>query len=86
MLKITPVGRVGSVQRFRLDGRLAGLYVAELSRVLQPSLETPSQVELDVQGLTFVDSEGASFLKDLIARKVEIRGCSAFVAQLLGLP
>jgi RNA polymerase sigma-70 factor (ECF subfamily) len=85
MLRVTPQTADG-VERFRLEGRLAGAYVAELGRVLQPSLTSPREVALDLRGLTFVDAEGADLLRTLAARNVEIHGCSGFVAHLLALP
>jgi len=86
MLRVTPQTAVDGIERFRLDGQLAGAYVAELDRALQPSLQASRDVALDLQGLTFVDAEGADLLKALASRNVEIHGCSDFVAQLLALP
>lgn len=86
MLRITREGSAATVQRFRLEGRLAGEYVAELSRVLKPCLSGPNTVVLDLRDLTFADAEGTLLLKDLVARDVEVDGCSGFVGRLLGLP
>ncbi len=86
MLRITPEGSADDVQRFRLEGRLAGAYVAELDRVLRPSLAGPRPVVLDLRNLTFADAEGALFLRGLVARNVQVDGCSGFVGHLLGLP
>src|SRR5262245_26363818 len=86
MLKITPEAVRANVERFTLEGRLARPYVAELGRVLEPSLSSRRTVALDLRGLTFVDAEGAALLKALAAGAVEIHGCSGYVSQLLGLP
>jgi anti-anti-sigma regulatory factor len=86
MLRITAEGALENTERYRLDGRLAGAYVAELERVLLPSLSTARRIALDLGGVTFVDAEGAVLLKDLRGRNVELHGCSGFVAHLLGLP
>ncbi len=86
MLRITTEGVAEDVQRVRLEGRLAGAYVAELSRVLQPSLAGPRRLVLDLRNLTFADAEGALLLQELVARDVRIDGCSGFVGHLLGLP
>lgn len=85
MFRITPLQADGS-ETFRLEGSLQGPYVAELGRVLMPSLKGERKVALDVSDLSFVDAEGALLLQELLARKVELQGCSRFVAQLLGLP
>lgn len=86
MLRVTPETTGDGVERFKLEGRLAGAYVTELGRVLQPSLTTPGDVVLDLRGLTFVDADGAELLRTLASRNVEIHGCSGFVAHLLALP
>jgi ABC-type transporter Mla MlaB component len=84
MFRITPVPAVGT-EIFRLEGSLQGEYVAELGRVLMPSLQGQRKVALDLRELAFVDAQGAELLKDLLSREVELQGCSGFVAQLLGL-
>lgn len=86
MLRITPERQGEGVERFKLEGRLAGPYVIELGRVVRPSLGQPGGLALDLSGLTFVDAAGARLLRYLVARNVEVHGCSSFVAQLLGLP
>jgi hypothetical protein len=85
MLKITAEAASDDVERFRLEGRLAGPYVEELGRVLTPPLARARKVALDLRGLTFIDAEGAVLLKGLAAGEVEIYGCSGYVAALLGL-
>jgi len=86
MLRITPESLAEGVERFRLEGRLAGPYVVELGRVMGPPLGRPGRLALDLSGLTYVDTEGAQLLRELVARNVEVHGCSSFVAHLLGLP
>jgi ABC-type transporter Mla MlaB component len=85
MLKVTPDGRNELSDHFRLEGRLVGPYVAELSRALQPSLLGSRRVVLDLHGVTFVDTEGAILLKELVSRNIEMHGYSGFIAQLVGL-
>jgi anti-anti-sigma regulatory factor len=86
MLRITADTAVDGIQRFRLDGRLTEASVPEVAGALEPSLRSAAlPVTLDVSGLTYLDAEGARFLRQLSARDVNIRGCSSFVAKLLGL-
>lgn len=85
MLRITSEKAADGTPRYKLDGRLAEAYVAELDRVLGPSLGWPGRVAVDVSGVTFVDAQGAQLLKELLARGVQIHGCSSFVAHMLGL-
>jgi anti-anti-sigma regulatory factor len=85
MLRITADTAVDGIQRFRLDGRLTEADVPEVARALEPSLRAAARLTLDVSGLTYLDAEGANFLRELSAQEVNIRGCSSFVAKLLGL-
>ena len=86
MLRITAEKTADGVERFRLEGRLTGAYVDEVSRVVDPFLDRPRRVSLDLRGVTFVDGVGAQLLRGLVTRNVEVHGCSAFVAHLLALP
>jgi anti-anti-sigma regulatory factor len=86
MLRITTEEAADGVERFRLEGRLTGAYVAEVGRVVNPLLDQPCRVSLDLRGVTFVDAVGARLLRNLVTRNVEVHGCSAFVAHLLALP
>ena len=86
MLRITAEDPAAGVERFRLEGQLKGAYVAEVGRVVNPLLDQPGRISLDLRGVTFVDALGAEFLRKLVTRNVEVHGCSTFVAQLLGVP
>lgn len=86
MLRITAEDAAGGGERFRLEGQLTGVYVAEVGRVVNPLLDQPGRISLDLRGVTFVDARGAQLLRALVARNVEVHGCSTFVAHLLGLP
>lgn len=85
MLRITPESLPEGVERFRLEGRLAGSDVVELGRVMAPPLGRPGRLAIELSGLTYVDTEGARLLRELVARNVEIHGGSSFVTHLLGL-
>ena len=72
-------------ERLDLEGRLTRPHVAELERaVVEARLRSP-RVSLDVSELTYLDSDGATAVRDLRRQGVEVHGCSAFVAELLGL-
>ena len=86
MLRITAEDGAVGVERFRLEGRLSGDYVAEVSRFVDPLLDRPGRISLDLRGVTFVAALGAQLLRRLVTRNVEVHGCSTFVAHLLGLP
>jgi hypothetical protein len=80
MLKIEVLG----IDRHtvRAAGRLAGPWVAELSRALD-ELRDSRSIELDLTEVSFADADGVAFLRTLRKRgSVQLR-CSAFVdAQL----
>lgn len=83
MLRVTRINTHENPQSFKVEGRLAGRWVEELSRVASASLAESSRIVLDLSGLTFVDKSGLALLLALRARGVEMAGCSSFVASLL---
>lgn len=72
-------------ERLELEGRLTSEYVPELEKAVVEARSRSSLVSLDVSELTFVDAHGARALRELRREAVEVHGCSAFVAELLGL-
>jgi ABC-type transporter Mla MlaB component len=85
MLKVTwiDVDAGPSTQALKVEGKLLGPWVGELSRACQ-ELPTPEGcLRLDVADVTFIDSAGVRLLHDLIGRGATIVGCSGFIADLL---
>jgi anti-anti-sigma regulatory factor len=72
-------------ERLELEGRLTTDYVPELAKVVAEARRRASLLTLDLSELTFLDAQGARFLRGLEADGIQIRGCSGFVAELLGL-
>ena len=69
MLKIS-VTRNANLVTLRLEGKLAGLWVAELERVwlsLLTSLNS-AEVSLDLRNLNFIDKEGRTLLHQIHAQ------------------
>ena len=85
MLRITPLTAADGAEQLQLEGRLAGAYITELRELVGSALERSSRVALDLSEVTFVDADGARLLRELVARDVEMHGCSSFLALLLGL-
>lgn len=83
VLRITCTTWVGDSQRVRVEGRVAGEYVAELARVVTAAIDRPSRVVLELSDVTFIDQAGAALLRDLRERGVELAECSAFVETLV---
>ena len=90
MLRITPQNNA-QVLTFRLEGRLAGLWVKELRDCWQCCLTScPALVQVDLRSLTFVDTAGKELLGEmhrqgakLIASDCQMR---ALVAQIENCP
>jgi hypothetical protein len=73
----------GETTIIRVEGRVAGLWVEELRRVLASLEGDPSSVALDLASVGYVDAPGEQLLRDAAARGVRIRDRSSFVAALL---
>lgn len=80
MLRITRISSQDS-DTLKLEGKLLGPWVGELSHVLAEL--NGRAMGLDLSAVTFVDATGTELLRDLIRRGVPIAGCSPFVAELL---
>lgn len=77
MLKITIHPGAG-VARLTLEGRLAGPWVEELDRCWREVAATePSQVAVDLSGVTFIDPEGKTLLAKMWQQgaKLHAVGC-----------
>jgi anti-anti-sigma regulatory factor len=80
MLRIT---RTDGAPALRLEGRLVAAWLVELLSAWHEATAGGQTVVLDLSGVTFVDAAGAECLRDLLARGATVRGCSAFIAELL---
>jgi hypothetical protein len=82
MLKITVIdsGRQKTA-RVRVEGRLAGEWVNELRRT---SAELGRSI-LDLEDVSFADSEGVQLLMDLRSSGTRFVNCSPFLSTQLGL-
>lgn len=83
MLKITDDPAPASHRVFRLEGRIAGPWIAELQSLCDAALREGSLLTLDLAGVSFVDRSGAGLLRDLVQRRVALVGSTAFVAEQL---
>jgi ABC-type transporter Mla MlaB component len=85
MLRITwiEVDSSDSIQTLKLEGKLLGLWVDELSRVCGEPPVSPNSLRLDLAAVTFIDSSGVKLVNDLILQGATIVGSSGFIAELL---
>ena len=82
MLRISSGAAVNGQRRLKVEGRLAGEFVDELSRVATKAL-AQSGVTLDLADVTFVDLHGARVLRALRDAGVELADPSEFVLALM---
>ena len=83
MLKITrETSGAEGAQVLRLEGRVAGRWVAELQRVCGESLGAAPSVTLDLREVTFIDAAGVALLDDVFDQ-VTFINCSLFAAEQL---
>jgi hypothetical protein len=83
MLRITATRRRDSTPVLRLEGKLVGPWVAELSRVFGDMPYPPARLSLDLSAVTFADRAGLELLRDLLRRGAALAGCSGFIAAVL---
>jgi ABC-type transporter Mla MlaB component len=79
------MARSESARTFKLEGKLVGPWLDELSNLCMQSIRRSEQIHLDLAAVTFVDAAGARLMGELIQQGVTIIHCSGFVAELLHL-
>ena len=85
MLRITWIDLEGSASNrtLKLEGKLLGPWVDELSRACEELSIPPHCLRLDLAAVTFVDPIGVLLLDDLVRQGATIVGCSDFISDLL---
>jgi hypothetical protein len=85
VLKITWIDLEGSASNrtLKLEGKILGPWVDELSRACEELRIPPHSLCLDLADVTFVDPIGVTLLDDLVRQGATIVGCSGFIADLL---
>lgn len=63
----------------RVSGRLAGEQAAQLCETVEPHLDSPKPVYLDLSGLTGLDQPVLRAIARLAARGVRLVRCPAFL-------
>ena len=86
MLKITKVAKIagGAVlskreTTLRLDGRIAGQWVALLRDSAESALTEGLKLTIDLRNISFIDCEGIVLLRSLIERGVDPVNAPLFV-------
>jgi ABC-type transporter Mla MlaB component len=83
MLRITPAAAVNGTATLRLEGQLAGPWVATLRESCEPLLTCGCALTLDLAAVSLIDRDGFAFLDSLTHRAVAFTGCSPFQAEQL---
>ncbi len=83
MLRIALIETPGQPPTLRLDGRVIGPWVAELSRACEGMLARGVTVTLDLAHVAFIDQEGIALFRRFAQSRVSLRNCSPFVAEQL---
>jgi ABC-type transporter Mla MlaB component len=79
MLKITRAVRSNQETTLRLDGRVAGQWVALLRDSAESALQEGLKLSIDLRNISFIDCEGIVLLKGLIERGVDPVNAPLFV-------
>ena len=83
MLRITEVPNGDESRLYLLEGKLLAPWVEEVSRLVASPGSPRRSVVLDLSRVSYVDEIGTRLLRELLGKGVVLRGCSAFVAELL---
>ncbi|HWD18088.1 MAG TPA: hypothetical protein VHB20_02325 [Verrucomicrobiae bacterium] len=83
MLKISEVGSTSASVFLKLEGQLAGPWVAETRKSCAAGWAKNLAVQLNMAEVTFADQHGVAALADLRRRGVKLVECSDFLAAQL---
>ncbi len=79
MLKITRAVLSDQATTLRLDGRVAGQWVALLRDSAESALNEGLKLTIDLRNISFIDCEGIVLLKGLIERGADPLNAPLFV-------
>jgi ABC-type transporter Mla MlaB component len=83
MLRINPTDSRNHQNILRLEGRVAGPWVAELWKACEKVLGEGQALELNLAEVSFLDPAGVILLKAVRERGGELSDCSPFVTEQL---
>ena len=83
MLRLTRTAHTNRTQAIKLEGKLLGPWVDEVTKACADGTDPSSPINLDLSALIFVDAAGERLLRELIARGIQVVACSSYVAELL---
>jgi ABC-type transporter Mla MlaB component len=83
MLKISSVRARGRTNLLRLEGRVVGPWVGELSQICEPVVNKGDKLALDLAELSYADESGVALLSRLKLQGVKLLNTNPFVAEQL---
>ena len=83
MLKISQIDSRNHVVILRLEGRIAGPWVAEMRKACERFLNDRRSLALDLGEVLYADQNGLSALASLGSRGVLLTDCSPFLNEQL---
>lgn len=83
MLRITSTIDPQGEESLRLEGRIAGPWVALLADSAASALLRSPRLALDLAAVTFADAEGTRVLRELVRGGARVTAASRFVRELL---
>ena len=86
MLKISQAEKANHSVTLKLEGRVVGPWVGELSQVCETLLTEKQALKLDLADVTFADASGVAVLSSFKSRGVTFTNCSPFVEEQLKSP
>ena len=84
MLRISRTAEADSLVTFKVEGALVGEWTPLLEAECLPYLQERKRIELDFADVSFVDRDGVTVVRNLVARGVQVVGANALVQALLG--
>ena len=86
MLKISEIEASGPVVTLKVEGRVVGPWVEELSRICESLLADGKRLNLDLGDVALADPGGLKVLSALKSQAVSLVNCSPFVEEQLKAP
>lgn len=83
MLRITQDEPNNGVTTFRLEGRVIGRWVEELSKICERILNDNKGLALDLSGVLYIDDHAVTLFRALQTRHVTLLNPSPFVKEQL---
>jgi anti-anti-sigma regulatory factor len=83
MLRISETGTLNQIVTLKLEGNVAGPWVAELRKACDSLLSEGRALRLDLAEVEFLDRTGTTVIASLKLRGVFLENCSPFITEQL---